>query len=182
MGTGDREDACATSSSERIYSVKDVHTSTTLEESDLVDVTDPATAPPDMSSDQGWYIQLAAGEKVLAESLIFYKALYVTTFTPNNDPCLPGGVGKMYALGHLTGQAVLTFGGADLTRSVAVGGGIPSKPVMVITAEGTQKLFVSVGSTNPDATSESFAAGIVAIDPLAPPLNFFYLWWKELIG
>jgi Tfp pilus tip-associated adhesin PilY1 len=119
---------------------------------------------------------------VLAESLIFYKALYVTTFTPNNDPCLPGGVGKMYALGHLTGQAVLTFGGADLTRSVAVGGGIPSKPVMVITAEGTQKLFVSVGSTNPDATSESFAAGIVAIDPLAPPLNFFYLWWKELIG
>ena len=182
MGTGDREDACATSSSERIYSVKDTHGSGTLEESDLVDVTDPAAALPDLSTDQGWYIQLAAGEKVLAESLIFYKALYVTTFTPNNDPCLPGGVGKMYALGHLTGRAVLTFGGADLTRSVAVGGGIPSKPVMVITAEGTQKLFVSVGSTNPDASSESFAAGIVAIDPLAPPLNFFYLWWKELIG
>jgi type IV pilus assembly protein PilY1 len=182
MGTGDREDACATTSSERIYCVKDVHTSTTLEESDLVDVTDPATAAPNMSSDQGWYIQLAAGEKVLAEGLIFYKAFYVTTFTPNNDPCLPGGVGKMYALGHLTGRAVLTFGGTDLTRSVAVGGGIPSKPVMVITAEGTQKLFVSVGSTNPDASSQSFAAGIVAIDPLAPPLNFFYLWWKELIG
>jgi type IV pilus assembly protein PilY1 len=193
MGTGDREDACATSSAERIYCVKDMHASTTLEESDLVDVTDPADPVPDLNSvtgdvdgntyvDQGWYIQLAAGEKVLAEGTIFYKALYVTTFTPNNDPCLPGGVGKLYALNHLTGGAVVTFGGADLTRSVSIGGGIPSKPVMVITAEGTQKLFVSVGSTNPDASSESFAAGIVAIDPLGPPLNFFYLWWKELIG
>jgi type IV pilus assembly protein PilY1 len=193
MGTGDREDACETSSAERIYCVKDVHASTTLEESDLVDVTDPADPVPDLNSvtgdvdgntyvDQGWYIQLAAGEKVLAEGTIFYKALYVTTFTPNNDPCLPGGVGKLYALNHLTGGSVLTFGGASKTRSVSVGGGIPSKPVMVITAEGTQKLFVSVGSTNPDASSESFAAGIVAIDPLGPPLNFFYLWWKELIG
>jgi type IV pilus assembly protein PilY1 len=182
MGTGDREDACATSSSERIYCVKDVHISNTSEENDLVDVTDPAAAPPDFSADQGWHIQLAAGEKVLAEGVIFYKAFYVTTFTPNNDPCLPGGVGKMYALGHLTGEAVITFGGASKTRTVTVGGGIPSKPVMVITAEGTQKLFVSVGSTNPDATSESFGAGIVAIDPLGPPLNFFYLWWKELIG
>jgi hypothetical protein len=32
-----------------------------------------------------------------------------------------------------------------------------------------QELFVSLESTHPDASGESFAAGIVAIDPLAPP-------------
>jgi hypothetical protein len=31
-----------------------------------------------------------------------------------------------------------------------------------------QELFVSLESTNPDASGESFAAEIVAIDPLAP--------------
>jgi Tfp pilus tip-associated adhesin PilY1 len=182
VGTGDRDDACATSSSERIYCIKDTHTSTTLEESDLVDVTDPAATLPDLSVDQGWYIQMAAGEKVLAEGMVFYKTLYITTFTPNNDPCLPGGVGKLYALHYSTGEAVLYFGEASKTRSVSIGGGIPSKPVIVITEETPPKLFISVGSTNPDDNSESFDAGLVAVDPLAPPINFFYLWWVELIG
>ncbi|UCF72748.1 MAG: hypothetical protein JSW35_11380 [Deltaproteobacteria bacterium] len=190
MGTGDREDACNPSSSDRIYCVKDTHGSTTLGESDLVDVTDVAATPPDLSSetgdvdengqvDQGWYIRLATGEKVLAEGAVFYKAFYIPTFTPNDDPCLPGGVGKSYALNYLTGEAVLDFGGGGPTRSYEIGGGIPSKPVIVITEEG-QKLFISVGSTNPGAESEEVGAGIVAIDPLAPPRNIFYLWWIEL--
>ncbi len=196
-GTGDREDACSTTSSDRIYCIKDTHASVTLVEDDLVDVTVETAAPPDLESstgdvepnghvDQGWYIQLAAGEKVLSEGTVFYKTLYTTTFTPNNDPCLPGGVGMLYAVHYLTGAAVLDFddSDSDYERSVSLGGGIPSKPVMVITESG-QKLFISVGSTNPDeddTTSETFDAGIVAVDPLAPPMNFFYLWWRELIG
>jgi len=181
MGTGDREDACNTTSSDRIYSVKDTHTSTTLTESDLVDVTDPAAALPDIpGGDNGWYIQLATtGERVLAEGTLFYKTYYVPTFSPNNEPCLPGGIGKIYALKYLTGEAALDFGGSELIRSHDIGGGIPSKPVMVITEEG-QKLLISVGSTNPEATSEEVGAGIVTIDPLAPPVNLFYLWWIEL--
>jgi type IV pilus assembly protein PilY1 len=190
MGTGDREDACNTSSAEGLYCMKDDHTSVTLQESDLVDVTDPAATPPYLDDpagdvdgngnvDQGWYIRLAEGEKCLAESTLFYKVFYITTFSPNNDPCLPGGVSNLYALSYLTGEAVMDIDNdTDIERSSEVGGGIASKAVLVITEEG-KKLLISVGSTNPETGSKETGAGIVAKDPLAPD-NIYYLWWIEL--
>ena len=199
VGTGDRDDSCNTTSSDRIYALKDDHsindnhTKPALIESDLVNVTDPAAALPNLDSptadvdlntriDHGWYIQLANGEKVLAEGTVFYKTFYVTTFTPNNDPCLPGGIGKLYALDYKTAGAVLNFDDdVDLERVVDIGGGIPSKVVTVITDSGGAKLFISVGSTNPDENSEAFDAGVVAVDPLTPKINFFRMWWKELL-
>jgi Tfp pilus tip-associated adhesin PilY1 len=206
IGTGDREAACdTTTGADRIYGLKDTHGSTTLTETDLVDVTDPsATAPNldhtngdvDLNSqyDQGWYIALvdqsaaAVGEKVLAKSTVFYKTLYITTFTPNNHPCLPGGEGRLYAVDYKTGGAVLFLGididgdgNADLTRSVAIGGGIPSKPVMVVT-KTSRKLFISIGSTTPEATSEVLDAGVIRIDPLGPTKNFFLIYWRQLFS
>ena len=205
MGTGDRENACDTTvGADRIYAIKDVHGTTTFTEADLVDVTDPAAAVPNLdhtngdvnldgNADQGWFIRfvdnlgVAEGEKVLARGVVFYKTYYVTTFTPNDNPCVPGGIARLYALDYLTGAAVIAFtdtdgdGDNDLTRSVLIGGGIPSKPVTVITATNT-KLFISVGSTNPNAASQSVGAGIVALDPLYPPRNFFYLWWRQIFN
>jgi Tfp pilus tip-associated adhesin PilY1 len=198
-GTGDRDDACNTSSSDRIYALKDDHsindnhTVSALIESDLVNVTDPAAALPNLDSptadvdlnsriDQGWYIQLANGEKVLAEGTVFYKTFYITTFKPNTDPCVPSGVGKLYALDYKTAGAVLNFDDdSDPDRSVDVGGGIPSKVVTVITDSGGVKLFISVGSTNPDEDSQALGAGVVAVDPLTPKMNYFRLWWLELL-
>jgi type IV pilus assembly protein PilY1 len=192
-GTGNREDACNPTSFDRIYSIKDTHTNILLTESDLVDVTDPAAAVPNLDNqngdvdlnyivDQGWYVRLPAGEKILAEGTVFYKVLYITTFVPNNDPCLPGGSGKAYALNYKTAAAVIDFDNdTNKERSIEIGGGIPSKVVTVITDAGGVKLLVSVGSTNPDGFSESFGAGVVTIDPLVPPVNFFYLWWREIL-
>jgi len=194
FGTGDREDACNTTTSDNFYGVKDAHQSTTFAETDLVDVTNPADPYPNLDNqngdvdlngfdDQGWYIQLAAGEKVLAENTVFFKTAYFTTFTPNNDPCLPGGLGKLYSMHYKTAQAVLDFDNDSiLERSAEIGGGIPSKVVTVITDVGRAKLFISVGSTNPDPTSEAFDAGVVTVDPLLPKNNFFYLWWRELLN
>jgi len=181
MGTGDREDPCSTTSSDGIYCVKDTHASSTLQESDLADVTDPTAAPPDLNVHQGWYIQLEAGEKVLAETTVFYKTLYLTTYTPNDDPCLPGGLGKLYALNYKTGGAVLDFDNdGNSERGLEIGGGIPSKVVVVI-SETKQKIYISVGSTNPDDLAQDVGAGVVALDPLAPPINFFYLWWSDFL-
>jgi hypothetical protein len=192
-GTGNREDACNPTSSDRIYSIKDTHTNSLLTESNLVDVTDPAAAVPNLDNqtgdvdlnyniDQGWYVRLPAGEKVLAEGTVFYKTLYFSTFAPNNDPCLPGGVGRVYALNYKTAAAVIDFDNdTNKERSIDIGGGIPSKVVTVITDSGGAKLLISVGSTNADATSESFGAGVVALDPLVPPVNFFYIWWREVL-
>jgi type IV pilus assembly protein PilY1 len=176
-GTGDREDACTDVSADRVYCVKDTHGASALQESALVDVTDPEATLPNLAYDQGWYLKLGAGEKILSEGTVFYKTYYVTTFTPNDDPCLPGGLGKLYALGYKTGAAVLPVGGSP-TRSFDVGGGIPSKPVMIITTKG-QKLLISIGSTMPDADSEQVGAGVVITDPVSPPMNFFYISWKE---
>jgi Tfp pilus tip-associated adhesin PilY1 len=196
MGTGCWDSACdTTTGADRIYSVKDTHSPTTLTETDLVDVTDPSATAPNLDhNDQGWYIALvdqngaAVGEKVLAKSTVFYKTLYITTFTPNNHPCLPGGEGKLYALDYKTGAAVLFLGSdidgdgnPDLTRGVAIGGGIPSKPVMVITRT-SRKLLISIGSTTPEATSEVLDAGVVRIDPLGPSKNFFLKWWRQLFS
>jgi len=185
IGTGDRQDACNVNSSDRIYAVKDNHTSVTLEEQDLVDVTDPTAAVPDLNSetgdvdsnvrvDQGWYLRLAAGEKILEKGTVFYRVYYVTTFIPNSDPCVPGGTAKLYVLQYLTAGA-----GDDVGRSIDIGGGIPSRPVPVITDAGT-KLLISVGNTNPDDDSHSMGAGILSRQPLFPVRNCFFRWWMEL--
>ena len=193
-GTGDRGEACDPTTSDGFYVIKDYHSSSSVYETDLVDATNPANPLPDLDNatgdvdldgtiDQGWYMQLAAGEKVLADNTVFYKTVYMTTFTPDPDPCLPGGVGKLYGFNYKTGAAVIDFDGdSALDRSKAIGGGIPSKVVTVMTDTGGVKLFISVGSTNPDVNSESFDAGVVAFDPLTPPINFHYMWWRELLN
>jgi type IV pilus assembly protein PilY1 len=208
MGTGDRENACDTdTAADRIYCLKDAHGASAFSETDQVDVTDPNAAVPDVtqadgdvdsnsSYDQGWYIRLVdnsgltevtEGEKVLAEGMAFYKTYYVTTFTPNDNACVPGGNAKIYAVDYETGAAVIQFtdmdddGDLDLSRGTVLGGGIPSKPVIVITGEG-QKMFISLGSTNPDDASQAMEAGIIEVDPLYPAHNFFYLWWRELLN
>ena len=196
IGSGDREMACADDTpADRIYAIKDTHAYSTLTEADLVDVTSASATPPDLdipgdvdyngSTDKGWYLRLVdssgagIGEKTLAKGTVYYKVLYITTFTPSPDPCLPGGAATIYALDYKTGAAVLSFGGSSLVRSKMIGGGIPSNPVPIISADG-QKLLVSVGSTLPVAGCESVEAGILGIDPLAPDLNFFYMWWREM--
>jgi type IV pilus assembly protein PilY1 len=196
MGTGNREESCCNNrnnlcsftGSDIIAAVKETHSSTPIMGvggMDLVDVTDPTATPPNLTTDDGWYIRLvddtdqAVGEKVLSENVVFYKTLYITTFLPNEDPCAPGGDSKLYALSYLTGQPVLDFdGNSSNDRSVTIGGGIPSKPVMLITKTGT-RLLVSVGSSNPDPASPSTGAGIMNMQPLVPPINFFYKYWKE---
>jgi type IV pilus assembly protein PilY1 len=189
MGTGDRENPCNPFSSDRIYAVKDSHDFVTLNEWVLVDVTDPTAPIPDLNDeegdvdenglvDQGWYIRLEQGEKVLSEGVVFFKTYYVTTFLPDE------GAATLYALNYLTGEAVLPFTGfpgssGGIIRSIEIGRGIASKPVVVITEEG-EKLLVSVASTRPSEETGPVGPGILVIEPVAPPSNFFYLWWKEL--
>ena len=88
----------------------------------------------------------------------------------------------MYAMQYKTTGNVLDFNkDGTKDRSAAIGGGIPSKTVMVITDTLVPaKMLISVGSTNPDGESESFAAGVIGIDPLAPDANFLYRWWRDL--
>ena len=90
--------------------------------------------------------EVTEGEKVLGQGVAFYKTYYVTTFTPNDDPCTPGGNAKLYAIDYKTGAAVIKFtdtdgdGDKDLTSSIVLGGGIPSKTVVTVITSAGQKL------------------------------------------
>ncbi|MDM8556260.1 PilC/PilY family type IV pilus protein [Desulfococcaceae bacterium HSG7] len=230
IGSGDRENSCDDGvirddngtitgyEYNRVYMIKDVHSSKTLtdfdvttgNDVDLVNITIETNPAPNLKSppigdepdpqkadyetsewneidvdnndlaDWGWYINLAGSEKVLAEGVLFAEVLYITTFTLNDDPCTPGGDGKLYAFDYLTAESVLDFDNdGTMERSVPLGGGIPSKPVLVIPESGDLKLFISVGSTLGDPNSLSTEAGIIALDPKEPGLNFFFRWWKD---
>jgi type IV pilus assembly protein PilY1 len=198
--------ACSSKAPDIIAGVKDTHSSQTviagMESSgsflprDLVDVTNPIAAPINLTVsqdadsngivDRGWYIRLvdgsgnAVGEKVLAEGTVFYKTFYITTFTPNRDSCVPGGEATLYALNHLTGEPVLDFDhDSNKDQKFTIGEGIPSKPVVLITRIKT-KLLISVESANLDVARPGLVAAIKNIDPLLPPINFFYRYWREV--
>jgi Tfp pilus tip-associated adhesin PilY1 len=189
IGSGDREDPCNTDTYDALYAIKDNHDDSSpfkpFELGALInaDTTAIGYTPPNLSVDNGWYLRLPQGEKALAESIVFYKILYATTFLPNDDPCTPGGYAKLYALDYLTGTPAIDFNGdGNKDTGFVIGGGIPSKPVIIITETGKTKLLVSVGSTNPDAGSDDTGAGIPTFDPPAPPINFFLRWWRELFN
>lgn len=174
IGSGDRENPCSWFTLDEMYAIRDDHSLLPVSvpppaawtRSDLTDVT--LSAPLDPSK-KGWLFSLAPGEKVLAESTVFAGRFYFTTFTPNNDSCVPGGAATLYELSYNSGE---------LLESIVLGGGIPSRPVVVI-SDTAAAMFISVGSANPDAESPSTTAAI--LKPETPPLglNLHNIWWKE---
>jgi type IV pilus assembly protein PilY1 len=174
FGTGDRENPKGTSPVDRLYAIKDKNLSTSLTESNLVDVTADelqADGTTDariadilqaLRTSSGWFIQLlptSSGEKCLSSTVVLFQTAFYTTFTPGagdeTDPCHVGeGVGRVYALQYQTGNAAFDF---DLTndtggqtvlkkgdRSLNVGLGIPSG-VVVTFVGGKAVGYIGVG-------------------------------------
>lgn len=186
IGSGDRDDACNTNTYDALYAIKDQHDSSlSLVSGNLVDayITSDYTIPDLAGSDNGWYLQMEPGEKALSESVVFNKVLYATTFLPNDQACVPGGYARLYALKYLTGVAAFDFDGVEGNdTSKIIGGGIPSKPVVIITTTGVAKLLISTSSTNPDADSEGTEAGVTVTGLVFPQVNFLLKWWRELFN
>ena len=186
IGSGDRDDACNTDTYDTLYAIKDIHNALSLELDDLVNADSTAlgyTAPDLAESDNGWYLLMEQGDKALAESVVFNKTLYATTFLPNNEACVPGGYAKLYALDYLTGAAAFDFDGdGDNDTNEIIGGGLPSKPVVIITETGVAKLLILTSSTNPDPASDITSAGVTTTGLEFPVINFFLKWWKEIFN
>ncbi len=170
FGTGDREHPKNTAVVDRLYTIKDRNSSTTLTESNLVDVTDDllqssSTSPSDkqtvlnnLQSSGGWYIRLSenSGEKCLSPPLVFYGVSYFSTFAPlvdsTSDPCFVGeGTARLYALNYLNGNAVFNFdlsldkvlGRSD--RSSIIGTAIPSGAIIAVIGGNTASGYIGVG-------------------------------------
>lgn len=182
LGSGDRDNACKTQTNNRLYVIKDDHQVSGLTESDLVNVS--AGSTPNLSgSDKGFYLVLPQGDKALAEGVVFYKVFYITVFSPTTtDPCVPGGVSYLYSIGYKTGAAGADMNGDGVKDSATVvGGGIGSKPVVILRTGEDTGLLISVGSTNPDDTvGSTTGAGVIQAQPASPGFNFNMLWWREM--
>jgi type IV pilus assembly protein PilY1 len=174
LGTGDREDPKEKTISNRLYAFKDRNLASVVGDSQLQNVTDSYIAS-DALKNYGWYITLEnQSEKCLATPVVFYKAVYYTTFTAStavisgDDPCYVGeGTARLYVVRYDTGNAVFNF---DLTndvgetkviaksdRSIMIGTAIPSG-VIITFIGGTAVAYTGVGggvyapelsSTNP---------------------------------
>ena len=144
-GTGDRlEPISMGDGSDRIYAVKDAGSA--LTQSNLENVSS-STYDPETSTKQGWYIVLGGhGEKVLAEPALFGGVAYFTSYIPStgSDVCKQeAGTARLYALGYLTAASAT---GTD-SRSVSIGSGIPTAPMISIRPGGTgTDLFVTVST------------------------------------
>jgi len=136
-GTGDKTDPTASNAQEHFYAVRDNARTGTFTISDIDNITSGGqTFDPTTSSRVGYRIQLpGGGEKILAEPTIFGGVVYFTTFTPpsGNDPCAQGGTAKLFGVNYRTGAGAMTGG----VRSVVVGTGIPSAPVISLKPGGS---------------------------------------------
>lgn len=129
-----------------------------------------ATAPTGAPSSWPW-----VGEKVMAKTVIFNGALYVTTYTPANNltaenTCQPNeGNGRLFAFNYLTGTAAIDFDNSgsltDADRTKDLHGGVPSELVTVIREGGTSSI---VGTSGGAATPE-----------IGSQLPRFKTYWQE---
>ena len=89
FGTGDRDDITsnleptALTYKQRFYYVVDRANTVTRTESDLYDITSPTAASTSTVPANGWFIELAKGERIIADLLTANGVIFFTTFNPN---------------------------------------------------------------------------------------------------
>jgi type IV pilus assembly protein PilY1 len=179
VGTGDRNHPNNTSSN-RFYGIKDNTTmanGSPLTEANLTDITSTTT-----SVSQGWYVRLSSNEKVLAQSDVFNKVVFFSSFTPTTTTSCGsgGGTAKLYAIQMTSGYAAVdwstnqpyTTSSASNTRGKIIGTGIPSKPIVIITDSGTTLTTSVIAAT----TSQQLPS-----NPAPPPGAMrTILYWREI--
>jgi type IV pilus assembly protein PilY1 len=184
FGSGDRNHPNNTSAN-RFYGIKDTLTMANgdaLDETDLVDVT---SANP--VATQGWFFRLPSNEKVLAASNVFNKVVFFSTFTPTSVVACGsgGGAAKLYAIQMDTGFGAVDFNTGDAfatsdssrARSVTIGSGIASMPVIVITYPASGDAVATVSTSVVTATtSQELPSKKVP----APAALKRLLYWREM--
>ncbi len=177
FGSGDRENPSDKNSKEKFYAVKDDGIGPyPRTENNLKDVTvysDRKFLPPQEPL-KGWYIRLAMSEKVLAKPAVFYNLLYFTTYTyTSDDPCQRAGDASFYVVEYLSGGGALVLDdylqGIPTTRSVRIGEGIPSAPVISVDLHG--KATVTIGTTSGRITTKQ---------AFSPSNTKEILYWREV--
>jgi hypothetical protein len=144
IGTGDRDDITSRleptslTYKQRFYYVVDLNNGTTRTEADLFDITSSTAAGLTVAPANGWFLELALGERANADVLTTGGVIYFTTFNPlaagnatnacaqNSPECgLANGTARLYRVYYATGNPYL---GSDRGETQQYGGFL-SEPV-----------------------------------------------------
>jgi len=114
----------------------------------------------------GWKLNLGigsneSGERVLAKPVVTFGRLIFTTFEPDDDPCAPGGIRRIYLLNALNASGQFESECANC-GVIEVGLGAPIDPAVIIRPPPTGDRFDDTdppppfnpgGGTLPDTTT-----------------------------
>jgi Tfp pilus tip-associated adhesin PilY1 len=191
FGTGNREKP-EDPGTGRIYAIRDDGTGYPYDKSNLADLSsvissndNTLTGTIDQPPQRVGSPTFRSPTKVLSDVVVFNNNLFFTTFTSNTtNLCAGGGDARLYAINTGLAEAIpgasMTAGAGGLlpdsgtarVRSrLLAGGGIPSSPVISMSASGGARLYV--GTTN-TASVLSFAVD-------APPVFKKIKSWKEYV-
>jgi type IV pilus assembly protein PilY1 len=186
-GTGDKTNPSEYSSQNYFFAVKDTYPHSTYQLSDLDNIS--ATLYVDATTKHGWYLPLpGGGEKVLDDSTILGGVAYFTTYTPvaSSNPCAGAGTGKLYGIDYKTSAGVLVpsgGGGGTPTRSITLGVGIPTGPVVSFKPGGALPADIYVtqsGGTLSSGGSTPVTTQRVDFDPPTVTNRTNMLYWRDL--
>jgi type IV pilus assembly protein PilY1 len=180
FGTGDRNHPNSTSTN-RFYGIKENTTmanDTALTEASLVDVTSG-----NKDATQGWFFKLGADEKVMSAADVFNKIVFFSSFTPGAVvKCgSGGGDARLYAIQMTTGYGGVNWASGTKekkkdwqnTRSIVVGSGIATKPIIVVSYNGSTLTASAVTAT----TNEQLPSNPAP----APPSLKQIIYWREVM-
>jgi Tfp pilus tip-associated adhesin PilY1 len=144
FGTGDRDDITskkeplALTFKQRFYYVVEKNNLATRVESDLLSIPTSISAPVATAPENGWFLELALGERVNADALAATGVVFFSTFNPlaaltGSGPCgnnvpecgLAQGSARLYRVFYGTGNPYL---GSDRGETQELGGFL-SEPV-----------------------------------------------------
>jgi Tfp pilus tip-associated adhesin PilY1 len=185
-GTGNKIAPTAkTGIQEYFYGVKDGRPSTPYNASNLTTLAAGGTTTFNPSSGHaGFRIQLAnpdVGEKVMADATAFGGVVYFTTYTPSagTDACNQSGEARLYGIYYTTGGGAMPDG-----RSMIIGSGIPSAPVISMKPGGdvAPDLYVTTSGTGGGVTGTTVTSAStqrVNFDPPSSASRTNMLYWKD---
>ena len=133
--------------------VFDLHNGSTSTMGNLADQTDSVG---DVGGTQGWYVNLwnDDAERVTKQCVVIAETVVFTSFAPSDDPCVAGGISWLYQMSYDSGGIPdVDYMTSEADRSVSLGDGIASYPVVDLTAGK-----VVVQSSNADINIEPIAA------------------------
>ncbi|TRZ75638.1 MAG: hypothetical protein D4R93_04625, partial [Deltaproteobacteria bacterium] len=181
-GTGDKTDPTAPSAQEHFYGVKDNDPRTaTLTISNIDNIsTDAGTYTP-TATKLGWRIQLAGGgQKILADPTVFGGVVYYTSYTPpsGSNPCEQGGTSRLNGVNYATGGGAIPQPDGTKVRSIDIGSGIASAPVISMKPPGggnTPDLYI----TTSGGGGSSASTQRVPFDPPGVSNRTNMLFWRD---